>query len=265
MKIVAVDDELMMLDDLVEAVRKARPDAEINYFQFPSKMLEFVKKTDALDVAFLDVEMGTMNGVEAAKQIKQYFPKVNIIFVTGYEQYMKEAFALHSSGYVTKPISDAAIKKELDNLRNPIAEEKKEGLSAHCFGTFEITMNGEALKFERSKTKEMLAYLIDRHGASITSGELCAVLWEDKEDDKANNHYLQVLKKDLIDTLKKIDQEDFFQYSRNEYRIDPSMLQCDYYDYLDNKPEGVRAYNGEYMSQFSWAENRNSWIMYRKA
>ncbi len=265
MKIVAVDDELMMLDDLVDAIKKARPDAEIHPFQFPGKMLEFVKSTDRLDAAFLDVEMGTMNGIDAAKEIKKYFPKVNIIFVTGYEKYMKDAFALHSSGYVTKPISEEAIKRELDNLRNPMEHENADGLVAHCFGTFEITMNGETLKFERSKTKEMLAYLVDRHGASVTSGELCAVLWEDKEADKGTNHYLQVLKKDLVDSLKAVGKEDFFQFSRNEYRIDPQMVQCDYYDYLDNKPEGVWSYNGEYMTQYSWGENRNSWIMYRKA
>jgi two-component system LytT family response regulator len=265
MKIVAADDELMMLDDLVSAIRKAKPDAQIDYFQFPSKLLEFVKKTDTLDAAFLDVEMGTMSGIEVAKEIKKVFPKVNIIFVTGYEKYMREAFELHSSGYVTKPISEDAIEKELNNLRNPINDEPVNGLMAHCFGTFEVTMDGETLKFERSKTKEMLAYLIDRHGASVTSGELCAVLWEDKDVDKGTNHYLQVLKKDLIDTLKAIHQEDFFQYSRNEYRIDPMMVKCDYYDYLDNKPEGVWSYNGEYMSQYSWGENRNSWIMYRKA
>lgn len=264
MKIVAADDERMMLDELVDAIHKARPDAQLDSFQFPSRLLEFVKHTDSLDAAFLDVEMGTMNGIEAAKEIKKYFPKVNVIFVTGYDKYMKEAFELHSSGYVTKPISEEMIKQELDNLRNPVTEEKKEGLTAHCFGTFEVTMDGETLKFERSKTKEMLAYLIDRHGASVTSGELCAVLWEDKDADKGTNHYLQVLKKDLIDTLKQIHQEDFFQYSRNEYRIDPMMLKCDYYDYLDNKPEGVWSYNGEYMTQYSWGENRNSWIMYRK-
>ena len=264
MKIVAVDDELMMLEDLVDTIHKVRPEAQVDSFQFPSKLLEFVKQTDTIDIAFLDVEMPKMNGIETAKEIKKIFPKVNIIFVTGYDKYMKDAFALHSSGYVTKPFTEQSIRKELDNLRNPLTEEVPTGLAAQCFGTFEITMDGEPLKFERSKTKEMLAYLVDRHGASVTSGELCAVLWEDKDVDKGTNHYLQVLKKDLIDTLKAIHQEDFFQYSRNEYRIDPMMLKCDYYDYLDNKPEGVWSYNGEYMTQYSWGENRNSWIMYRK-
>lgn len=265
MKIIAIDDEKMMLDELTDAIRKARPDAQLDAFQFPSKMIEFVKQTDALDAAFLDVQLGSMTGIEAAKSIKKIFPKVNIIFVTGYDQYMKDAFELRSSGYVTKPITDEAIKRELDNLRNPVIEQKPKGLNACCFGTFEITMDGVPLKFDRAKTKEMLAYLIDRHGASVSSGELCAVLWENADANKGTNHYLQIIKKDLIDTLKKAGCENFFCFSRNEYRLDPAMLHCDFYDYPDNKPEGIWRYNGEYMNQYSWGENKNSWLLYHKA
>jgi two-component SAPR family response regulator len=265
MKVIAADDEAMMLEELTDAIRRVRPDAEINAFQYPSKMLEFVKQTDTVDAAFLDVQMGSMNGIEAAKEIKKYFPKVNIIFVTGYDQYMKDAFEMHSSGYVTKPITDEAIRHEFDNLRNPVDEQEPAGLHACCFGTFEITMNGVPLKFDRSKTKEMLAYLIDRHGASVSSGELCAVLWENEKADKGTNHYLQIIKKDLIDTLKKAGCEGFFRFSRNEYSIDPAMLHCDFYDYLDNKPEGIWRYNGEYMNQYSWGENKNSWLLYHKS
>lgn len=47
---------------------------------------------------------------------------------------------------------------------------------------------------------------------------------------------------------------DAFSVGYNRYAIDPKEVTCDYYEYLDGKPEGVRSYNGQYMSQYSWGE-----------
>ena len=44
----------------------------------------------------------------------------------------------------------------------------------------EIFVGGRPLSFKRSKSKELLAYLVDRNGATCTNGEMLAVLWEDK-------------------------------------------------------------------------------------
>lgn len=264
MRIVAADDEEMMLEDLVSYIKEAAPNAEVHGFSRPKGVLEFVEKTPC-DIAFLDIEMGSMNGIELAKKIKKLLPKINIIFVTGYEQYAKDAIRLRASGYVTKPVRLADIKEELDNLRNPVEEKEEKEFVVKCFGTFDVFVGGESLRFERRKTKEMLAYLIDRRGCSVSSGELCAVLWENAEDDKKTSHYLQVLKKDLTVSLERVGMKKIFVHSRNQYAIDTSRISCDYYDYLDNKAEGVRAYNGEYMAQYSWGEIQNVWIADDKA
>lgn len=253
MNIVVADDESMILEDMVEMIQEAAKDAKVYGFTNPMKLLEFVDKNPC-EIAFLDIEMGVISGVEVAKELKKRNPKVNLIFATGYEEYMKSAIKLRASGYITKPVRLEEIQEELDNLRHPVARDYGQCLVAKCFGNFDVYYKGESLSFGRSKTREMLAYLIDRRGSSITSGELCAVLWEDAQTDKKTGHYLQVLKKDLITTLEKIHMEKAFKYGWNKYAIDTELFVCDYYDYLDNKPEGVRAYNGEYMSQYSWGE-----------
>ena len=253
MKIIAVDDEQIALEQLVDAIREAAPQAELHSFQKPREMLAYAKENPC-DVAFLDVEMGSITGIEAAKQLKQWKPDINIIFVTGYDKYMADAFKLRVSGYVAKPAAVQDIREELEGLRNPVMPAKENMLVAKCFGTFDAFVNGKSLEFERSKTREMLAYLIDRRGNAVTSGELRAVLWAEAENDDNTGVYLQKLKKDLINTLKKAGVRDVFVTSWNKYAIDPERISCDYYDYLANRPEGVRAYNGEYMSQYSWGE-----------
>lgn len=263
MNIIVADDEKIILDGTVAMLKEIRPKAEVQGFTRTTPLLEYAKDHEC-DIAFLDIEMGGMSGIDVAKQIKIWHPKVNVIFVTAYEQYMKTAFQMHVRGFLMKPVMKKDLEEELQNLRNPIEEKTAYRVVARCFGNFDVFVNGESLKFKRSKTKELLAYLIDRKGNSITFGEIRAVLWEtagwEKEGKKADhdkNHYFQMLKRDLQQTLRENGIEDIFQSSWNKYAIDPDKISCDYYDYLDNKAEGVRAYNGEYMAQYSWGEIQN--------
>ena len=62
--------------------------------------------------------------------------------------------------------------------------------------------------------------------------------------------------KDRNQLLEQIGESDVFVRTRGGYNINPSLLECDYYDYLNNVPYAVRAYQGEYMQQYSWAEER---------
>ena len=71
-----------------------------------------MKNTPA-DIAFLDINMRGMTGVELAKKLKDLCPKINIIFVTGYEEYKGDAMDLRASGYILKPVTKEQIDKEL--------------------------------------------------------------------------------------------------------------------------------------------------------
>lgn len=253
MEILVADDEQLILEGLVSLIEEIVPEAKIHAFHKVSLLKEYIQK-HTVDIAFLDIEMGATNGIVIAKELKLINPKVNIIFVTGYSEYMETAFSMHASGYIKKPFSKEEIKDELDNLRFPIKKVKDNILQVQCFGNFEVSINGKNLRFERTKTKEFLAYLIDQRGNAVTSAKIRIVLWEEATNDQNTASYFQKLKKDLITTLKKEGIEDIFIKSWNNYSIDPTKISCDYYDWLNNKPEGIQAYNGEYMKQYDWAK-----------
>lgn len=253
MEILVADDEQLILEGLVSLIEEIVPEAKIHAFHKVSLLKEYIQK-HTVDIAFLDIEMGATNGIVIAKELKLINPKVNIIFVTGYSEYMETAFSMHASGYIKKPFSKEEIKDELDNLRFPIKKVKDNILQVQCFDNFEVSINGKNLRFERTKTKEFLAYLIDQRGNAVTSAKIRIVLWEEATNDQNTAIYFQKLKKDLITTLKKEGIEDIFIKSWNNYSIDPTKISCDYYDWLNNKPEGIQAYNGEYMKQYDWAK-----------
>ena len=112
MKIIAVDDERIALEGLMDVISEAAPEAELNGFEYPEDALEFVARHEC-NIAFLDVEMAGMSGVALAEQLKLRNPDINIIFSTGFEEYRKEAYDLHASGYLTKPITVDKVKKDL--------------------------------------------------------------------------------------------------------------------------------------------------------
>lgn len=253
MKILALDDEQIALEGLVLAVKKAEPSAAIYSFRKPGEALEFCK-TMTCEVALLDIQMRNMSGVELAKKIKLLNPQANIIFTTGYTDYMKEAFDIHASGYILKPVTPAKIRKELDNLRFPVLPAAKNRVRFQTFGNFEVFIDGEPVRFKYEKTKEMLAYLVDRNGALCTNGEIMAVLWEDKD----SSSYFRSLKKDLRDLLAEAGCEEILIQQRGKIGIVREKVDCDYYDWLDGEIQAVNLYRGEYMAQYGWGEMTNA-------
>ena len=255
---IAVDDEILMLGALVAAI-KASPDiSEVSQFSDCDEALDFVKE-NAVDVAFLDINMRGMGGLALAEKIISFCPECKIVFCTGYEEYAIPAFKLHASGYLMKPVSAKDIQVEIDNIKG--IRQNQKPLTVKCFGTFEVYARGEKLTFKRSKTKELFAFLVDRNGAGVTVAEIGVALWENDVDQK-NHNYIHQLFHDLRQSLEAVGVEGIFERNNYFYSINPEKLDCDYYSYLKTgKPE----FRGEYMSQYSWAEETCGLLVERKA
>ena len=244
---IAVDDEILMLGALVSAIKASADISEVSQFSDCDEALAFVKE-NAVDIAFLDINMRGMGGLTLAEKIIGFCPDCRIVFCTGYEEYAIPAFKLHASGYLLKPVSAGDIQEEIDNIKG--IRQSQKPLTVKCFGTFEIYARGEKLTFKRSKTKELFAFLVDRNGAGVTVAEIGVALWENNEEQK-NQNYIHQLFRDLRQALETVDAEEIFERNHYFYSINPEKLDCDYYTYLKTgKPE----FRGEYMTQYSWAE-----------
>ena len=248
MRILLVDDEELQLLHLTEAVKKALP-ADNVFLSYANPVLAWEEnKETPVDIAFLDIDMPVINGTLLAKKLKTVNPQVNVIFVTAYNEYALDAYKLHASGYVTKPVNLEKIHEELDGLRYPVEMKSTKKLQVKCFGNFEVFAGGVPVKFSRKKSKELFAYLIDREGAAVNVNELNAILWE--EDKKS---YFRNLIADIQASLKAVDAEDVFIKRRNECFVDVNKIDCDAYEYRKDNPDAIRMYRGEYMAQYSWA------------
>ena len=256
MNIVAVDDEPLMLERLRRCISEAEPDSQLSTFDRPKDALAFAQ-SHKVDVFFLDVCMSGMDGVTLAKKIKLIQPRANIIFATGYSDYMPDAFLLNVSGYLLKPVTTKQVREQLDILRFPVQLQQTERLRLQCFGNFEVFLGNRPVHFRHSKTKEILAYLTFRRGTTCTNSEIIATIWEDDSHDS----YFRDLRKDLINTLTVNGCADAIEISRGKMALITENVDCDYYQWLNGTAGGINAYHGEFMHQYSWAEFVNASMM----
>ena len=255
MRIIACDDEKLALKVMERAIKEACPDGELRCYSDPEAAIDEIKRDGFIpDVAFLDIEMPVMNGVTTAHKLKEINPKLNVVFATGYTEYYQEAIELHASGYILKPVSGEHVKKALENLIYPL--KKGNGLVAQTFGNFEVFFDGEPIHFARAKSKELLAYLIDRRGASATRQEIIAAIFNEDENKGNQDKYFSQIVFSLMKTLKELKAEDVVIKHRNAYAIATDKIKCDLYDYLDGEPSAINAFRGEYMTNYSeWSNN----------
>ena len=175
MKIMIVDDEQHALNNLLECVREIRPEAEIIPFNRSDLALAYAKENMDIDVAFLDINMPVISGIDLAKEIKKVHYTVNIIFCTAYSEYTLAAIRVHASGYVNKPYEKEDIERELDDLLHPVLAPMPK-VFIRTFGDFDVFVEGKAVTFVRAKCKEMLAYLVSKRGGVANRKELAATL-----------------------------------------------------------------------------------------
>lgn len=255
MLIYLADDEQLLLDVLTSAVHTAEPSAETKAFEWADPLLNELKRSnDRPDVAFLDIEMPGMSGMELARELRRLSPSTRIVFVTGFQQYAAEAFSIRADGYVMKPVSAKKLRDELDFLRPLMDKRPPKRIRAQCFGNFEVFLDGEPMPFKRGKTRELLAYLINRKGVLCTNGEIIAALWGDESGEERKKDYYKKLRNDLLSLLESKGLGNVLIQRHGMLGIDANEIDCDYYDWLQGKPEATNAYQGEYMNQYSWSE-----------
>lgn len=135
-------------------------------------------------------------------------------------------------------------------------------IEVRTFGGFDVMVHGELVMFGRAKSKELLAFLVDRCGTAVSRKEASSVLWEGKKCDRALQKQLDVVIRSLYSTLREYGISEIVETVENEkkIRIVPELLTCDLYRYLNGEVDAVQAYCGEYMDRYSWASLTEAYL-----
>lgn len=252
MKAICVDDEPLAVEYTVNQCALLPEIDEAKGFTDAQSALTYLRD-HAADIALLDICMPDMGGITLAARIREMNPHTAILFLTAHAKYAFDAYSVHPTGYLLKPVSLEKLAAEVAYVRT----EKNVSAAAHIrirtFGYFDVFVDGRPISFKLAKSKEILAFLVDKQGAGISRPELFAAIWEDQLYDRGMQKQLDVYIRSLRETLWEYGASEIMEIEKGILRIKPDTFICDVYLFYSGDVEAINAYRGEYMSSYSWA------------
>lgn len=256
MKTILVDDEPLMLKSFMRLCDGLTDLEVIGQFQRPELALEFVKE-NRVELAILDIAMPGMSGIELATKIREENPDILIVFITAFEDHIREANQIGADDYIIKPYTHAIIKRMVDRMKLLVKRQEK-NLYIRMFGNFTVMQNDIPIPLS-GKAKEILALLVSRCGKEITNEEIFSILWEDREYSKQSMKVYYNAFKRLKDVLDEQNLSNLLISTKRGKMINTEMFDCDYYKWLERMGQNQsishqEAFLGEFLSEYSWGE-----------
>lgn len=220
-----IDDEILAIS-LLENIIKDMVDVNVvGKFTSFAEGLDQIEKLNP-DVIFLDIEMPGENGIRVAEWINEMDKKIDIVFVTAYDQYALEAFGVHAVDYLLKPVARERLEKTLLNIMkkrdsiSPVVKKSKLQFKAQFLGNFILfNVHNQPVKWRTKKVKELCAYLLHHHKVSVHKDQILEDLWPTLSMEKAKNH-LHTSVYQLRKEFKKQGFEEAIQYIDERYKLD---------------------------------------------
>ncbi len=217
MRIIVLDQDTERREFLKEAILEAKPDAAVSVFQDADELLAGVRSI-VPDAAFLRIETEPLDGLILGRVLTGMFPRINLIFMAGSDDYTAEALRLRPSGYLKEPITSEAVREELCSLRyepGPVPKIK-------VLENQEVLSGDRPLSFKYSKTRALMNYLVGRDGEVCSTDDIEKYLWS--ESDKSHKSYLQNILADLSSSLKAAGCEDVLIRRRGQIGINMDVV-----------------------------------------
>lgn len=254
MKTILVDDDPVM-KEYTDRELQAMPQINLlRHFDNPNEALEYAMQNQ-VELAVLDIEMPQMNGIELSKKLREINPDMAVIFLTAHEDFAMEAIRNRATAYVLKPYSEEDLSYAIETAML-LSRRNERRIFARTFGNFDLFIDGKAVMFKSAKAKELLAFLVDRQGGTVNTGQIIATLWADRPNDEATQSLCSKIAKTLQDELNQHGIGDILIQSRGVKRVDIDKFDCDLYQLLNGEEQAAKKYLGEYMSEYEWAEDR---------
>ena len=256
MRVIYVDDERPNLDNFKYTVKAFPEIKSLDMFQSGEDAIEFALN-HTVDVAFCDMEMPGLHGLGLAAKLKEINPNIRVVFVTAYSQYALDAWGTGATGYVLKPYLASDIKRELNKCKSsPLPSAQSVVIST--MPAFSITFQGKPVNINGAKSRELFALMVDSQDKGVTSGECIAALWPDRPNDANTQSLVRMTFKRLCDSLESAGIGDLIETKGNRRFLRTDMVDCDLYRLLSGDKTAATAYDGQYLQEYEWAEERNS-------
>lgn len=272
MKIMLVDDEPLALQFLETQLHSIGDFTIVGAYQTSRGLTEKIKEKKP-ELLFLDIKIGSINGVELAASIQEEHPNLPIVFVTGYHEYAVQAFELNALDYIVKPIQKDRLRKTIHRLDTEVQKNASHApIRINCMPTLQFLQNGETLpvQWRTSKAKEVFCFLFHHAEKPVRKDVLVEEFWKEKEPEKAFTQLystIYVIRKTLsasVPGLSLSSANQCYQLHLGDAEVDvmewrnqltqlPALTEHS----LSSYQGLLRKYKGDYFSAeaYAWAES----------
>jgi two-component system LytT family response regulator len=259
-KILVVDDEMAALNtfafNLVD-----RTDVQYQMFRDdPQAAIDYAKNNEC-EAAFLDISMPKMNGIDLAKALIKETPAIQIFFITSYtfdEEGTAEDLGENFGGFCYKPYDKAVILKQIERLKRAHLANAAREVKIRTFDGFDIFVDGAPVDFRSKKSKELLAFAVNKDGAYATMEEAVEALWPNKDSETGKISYRDSVWK-LKRTLNENGLDSLVEFQRGRFRVNKNTASCDAWDVIHGNSSVTSIVS--YLPTYEWAMNNEAEIM----
>lgn len=231
LRAILVDDEELSIKRLKKILAEFNEVEICGTFSNSFEAYEYIKE-NKIDVAFLDISMPDIDGMSFSNMVHEIDSGIDIVFVTGHDEYAVRAFELNALDYLLKPVTPERLQKTLNRIKKKRPQVRKgPDIRISFFNGFKVCTVGEEereIKLRSPKTEELFAYIIYR--GRTNREEIVDTLWEGLDFDRALkniNSNMYYIRKAL--SLNGI--ADCIKTGKREIGIDTSRITCDLFEF----------------------------------
>lgn len=217
----------------------------------PKDALAYVRE-NPIDIAFLDIAIPECSGLALAGELRKLRSDVLIVFVSAYDDFLRESNQLGADYYIVKPYTEEVLELMMERIRL-LAKRQEKNIYIQTFGRFLVLKNGVPLPLS-GKAKEILALIVTRRGREISNDEIYSTLWETRPcGSESMPVYYNALRR-LKRTLDAANLSHLLISTTRGQLVNTELFDCDYYAWQDKKGDLRDRFLGEFLPEYSWGE-----------
>lgn len=203
---IVVDDEPLMRDQIITQLREAWPELVIAGEAGNGREAIALAQSVEPDIAFLDIRMPAMDGIQAARALSG---RVHIVFVTAYDQYAITAFEQGAVDYLLKPAEPERVALTCERLRTRIQ---------HAPDPMDRLLDGLAQRLGigvvRSDYLRWVQASVGPHLRMIPTSDILFFRAEDKYTRVQTRNYEALIRKPIKELIDELDPLEFWRIHR---------------------------------------------------
>lgn len=157
------DDELPFAEQLRSFVmayaKKRRVELQAETFASAEELLEEIENGAGFEILFLDIEMRKMDGIELGKKLRERSYQTLIIYVSGYDQYMRQLFEAEPFRFLSKPLKQEELENVLDKAFERISRFHRE-LFTIRFGKNVVNLLCRDIVYLESNKRKVIVHTV---------------------------------------------------------------------------------------------------------